>query len=121
MFLYDRDDGSSDSVVTAAAIRNWTVIDLVLSMVRRMVLHGWQPQAVMTLDHMSNICLNFVSRMAWSSRVVVPPQGRQHVLEILHEGHPGISRMKSLARGIAWRPKLDADQETLVSVTGHLV
>ena len=33
---------------------------------------------------------------------------------MLHEGHPGISRMKSLARGIVWWPKLDADQETLV-------
>eukprot|EP00731_Ephydatia_muelleri_P003665 Em0001g3665a len=49
---------------------------------------------VMSLDHTSN--------------------GRQHVLEMLHEGHPGISRMKSYARGIVWWPKLDADQETLV-------
>ena len=32
------------------------------------------------------------------SRVVVPPAGREAVLELLHEGHPGVSRMRSLAR-----------------------
>ena len=36
---------NADSVVTAAAIQNWTDKDPVLSLVRRMVLHGWQPQA----------------------------------------------------------------------------
>ena len=33
------------------------------------------------------------------SRVVVPKQGRQAVATLLHEGHPGITRMKRLARG----------------------
>jgi len=32
----------------------------------------------------------------------VPPQGRTTVLQELHSGHPGITRMKSLARGIVW-------------------
>lgn len=32
------------------------------------------------------------------TRVVVPRPGREAVLAELHEGHPGIARMKSLAR-----------------------
>ena len=71
----------------------------------------------MRLDHMSNVSLNSSVQngcVLWGSWVVVPSQGRQHVLEILHEGHLGVSQMKSLARGIVWWTNWDADQETLV-------
>ena len=33
--------------------------------------------------------------MLWGARVVVPPPGRE---QELHKTHPGIARMKSLAR-----------------------
>ena len=32
----------------------------------------------------------------WGSRVVIPLAGRSKVLDELHDGHPGMSRMKSL-------------------------
>ena len=32
-------------------------------------------------------------------RVVIATAGRQAVLQLLHGGHPGVSRRKSLARG----------------------
>ena len=34
----------------------------------------------------------------WGSRVVIPEDYREHVLYQLHEGHPGVARMKNLAR-----------------------
>ena len=34
----------------------------------------------------------------WGNRVVVPAAGRARVMEELHTGHPGISRMKSLTQ-----------------------
>ena len=33
----------------------------------------------------------------FGSRVLVPPPGRKQLLFEVHQGHPGISRMKSLA------------------------
>ena len=35
-------------------------------------------------------------------------------MKMLHEGHPGVSRMKSLARGVVWWPGLDAELEAKV-------
>ena len=50
----------------------------------------------------------------WGSRVVVPLQARSQVVEELHEGHPGSSRMKSLARGYVWWPGMDGELEKKV-------
>ena len=50
----------------------------------------------------------------WGSRVVVPPLGRAPILRLLHEGHPGISRMKALARSVVWWPGLDAELDNKV-------
>ena len=50
----------------------------------------------------------------WGNRVVIPTPARERVLTQLHEGHPGISRMKSLARSHVWWPRMDADLEQKV-------
>ena len=50
----------------------------------------------------------------WESCVVVPPPSRAPVIKMLHDGHPGVSRMKSLARSVVWWPGLDAELEAKV-------
>ena len=46
----------------------------------------------------------------WGVRVV-PTKLRKKVLEELHHGHPGIVRMKALARSYVWWPELDKEVE----------
>ena len=45
----------------------------------------------------------------WESRVVMPEVRRGKVMEILHDGHPGMTRMKAIAQGIVWWPGIDAE------------
>jgi transposase InsO family protein len=48
----------------------------------------------------------------WGIRVVVPQRLRQQVLDELHLGHPGVVRMKSLARSHVWWPDIDKAVES---------
>ena len=44
----------------------------------------------------------------WENRVVIPPTGRYFILQELHEGHPGVTRMKMLARSYVWWTNMDS-------------
>ena len=56
--------------------------------------------------------------LLWGSRVVVPPQARDTVIEEAHAAHIGIARMKSLTRQFVWWPKIDSDLESKVRNCG---
>lgn len=56
----------------------------------------------------------FQGCVMWGSRVVIPPQGQSTVLQELHEGHPGMTRMKVLATMYVWWPQIYKYIEQLV-------
>ena len=55
----------------------------------------------------------------WGACVIIPSRGRERVFELLHESHPGIVKMKSIARRVCWWPKLDYDIESCVHNCGN--
>ena len=55
----------------------------------------------------------------WGTRVVVPRLGQDRILCQLHEEHPGIPCMKSLARSFVWWPGLDKALEAKVKDCNH--
>ena len=82
------------------------------------MLKGWPPKSndedlkpYYTRKHELSVQTNC---LLWGSRVVIPPKFRDVVLEELHDSHPGIIRMKSLARSYVWWPKLHQDIQSVV-------
>ena len=101
----------------AADIRMWTNRDPVLSEVRDRVIHGWRGMAGKEFAPFQQRREELSVQegcVLWGNRVVVPLKGCDLVLESLHENHPGISRLKAVARGVVWWPGIDTDIERKV-------
>ena len=85
-------DHLDDSPVTAADIRIWTKRDEKLSKVLQNIQRGWPSDGDPSLEPFSSRRLELSSYdgcILWGIRIVVPPQGREAVLQELHEELPG--------------------------------
>ena len=107
-----------DMPVTDQQIKTWTIQDPLLNKVVRHIQLGWpnyceQSELKLYWSRRTELCC-FEGCILWGTRVLIPPQGRQRILEELYIGHPGMSKMKALACTVIWWPKLDSEIEEMV-------
>ena len=102
--------------VTFQQIQDETTCDPVLKKVSTYVAKGWPTEVTDDLKPykarqneigMENKCL------MWGVRVMIPTSLQPMILETLHDTHPGITRMKAIARSYFWWSGIDKAIENL--------
>ena len=102
--------------VTSTCLRISTSRDRVLSKVLRFMKEGWPQQVDPVLQPYQRRREEISCEdgcLFWGIRAIIPERLQSRLLQELHRDHPGISRMKALARSYMWWPCLDKAIERL--------
>ena len=105
------------SPISPAQLKKSTVHDPVLSHVLEAVRTGWhnlEGEEFQPFNRKGEELSVQDCCLLWGSRLVIPEAMRLRVLEELHAGHPGVSRMKAIARSTVWWPGIDGEIEAKV-------
>ena len=96
--------------MSVSELRSATRADPLLARVRHCLQQGWPhkipPELLPYWRRRGEMTLEG-DCVLWGMRVVIPVKFQSKVLAELHQGHPGIVRMKSIARSHVWWPELD--------------
>ena len=105
--------------VTVSSISKITACDKILSRVMHFTLHGWpsdekmDPELKKFCDRKDEITTE-EGCLLWGTRVIIPHRFQSQILMELHNNHPGIVRMKALARMHVWWPNIESDIEMCI-------
>nr|AAW27509.1 SJCHGC07189 protein [Schistosoma japonicum] len=98
--------------LSAIDVKSTTRTDEELQTIIRYLLCGWPPHLNATerqYFHRRDALAVVDDCLMFGDRVVIPKSLRHKVLSQLHSAHPGVVRMKALARSYVYWPNIDTD------------
>ena len=105
-------------IITSKTVARETSNDPILSKVSRYVKDGWLPEVSEAFkSYHTNYPKHTLESgcLMWGGRVVIPLKLRETIMNNLHTSHPGVVRMKRLARRYVWWPKIHQEIENMIS------
>ncbi len=117
--LFNIGDRILDSLpVTAKEVRHATSVDPVLSRVLEFTRNGWptevEDQRLKPYFNRRHELSVEQDCLMWGLRVIIPLKYQSSILDELHTAHPGMVRMKEIARSYVWWPEIDRAIEQTV-------
>ncbi|XP_055527162.1 uncharacterized protein K02A2.6-like [Wyeomyia smithii] len=100
--------------LTFKSIQAETRADPVLQKVLQHVQQGWPTKKTDVTDsyqqfYLRKDGLSVISGcLLYGERLVIPSKYQKKVLQLLHKGHPGVERMRAVARSYVYWPGIDA-------------
>lgn len=105
-------------------IKTETAKDPILNKIYGFVLYGWPP----TVDKEYRVYFNRKDNISidrgcllWGYKIIIPRTLQDSILKEIHDGHPGIVKMKQIARNYVWWATMDADIEQTARECGACV
>ncbi|XP_065318981.1 uncharacterized protein LOC135926977 [Gordionus sp. m RMFG-2023] len=105
-----------ETPLNASEIERETMRDDILSKVYRYTIGGWPINYDACLKEYSERREEITTErgLLWRTKMIIPQQYRNNVLDMIHQGHIGMVKMKMRARQYAWWPNINQDIETWV-------
>lgn len=113
--------GNTDTpAITQEQLASSSAVDDSFNKIRPFIVNGWPERKQLPNDVVAyyavreELSIRADGNLTRGERAIIPIALRQQALQLAHEGHPGVVRMKQRCQQVMWWPRMNADIESHV-------